>query len=417
MTDIPFAPNLPSLNGSHPGALRVVTLDTFVDTHEEYADPLIGHPDDTLLPADGTLLMYGDGGAGKTTLTIDALAHLASGTPWLGLTVPQPLRVLLIENEGPRGPFRTRLGAKRAGWEGPPFADNVNVLEEPWTRFTLNDHLCRHALAHEIDRTDADLLMVGPLASLGARGTGTPDDINEFDRLIRDLREQTERRFALWIVHHENKAGDVSGAWERYPDSLVHIQARGNGRTHIQWRKVRWSSTLHGTGMELLWREGHSFELEVKPERDRRAELLEKMSDGDWRTATTLGIEIDTRRDTVKDILSELEREHLVEHVSPMPGSKAWNSVGWRIRLSGYLGQAVQAGRSDPVSESLVPPVRPYKGQDRSGRANERGDRCTPDTGQASASDPDEQDQEFIDALEIERLEALARTYLAEEHQ
>lgn len=59
--------------------LRIVTLSEFISIEEPTAEPLLGSKTETLLPADGMLLMYGDGGAGKTTLTIDMAAHLGAG--------------------------------------------------------------------------------------------------------------------------------------------------------------------------------------------------------------------------------------------------------------------------------------------------------------------------------------------------
>ena len=58
---------------------------------------------------------------------------------------------------------------------------------------------------------------------------------------------------AVWLIHHENRAGQVSGAWERVPDTLMHVTSRGNGHMRIFWQKARWSSELHGTTMHLAW--------------------------------------------------------------------------------------------------------------------------------------------------------------------
>lgn len=55
------------------------------------------------------------------------------------------------------------------------------------------------------------------------------------------------------VVHHENRAGQISGAWEGAPDLLVHVQAHGNGRTRLYWEKSRWSSSLHQTSAVLTW--------------------------------------------------------------------------------------------------------------------------------------------------------------------
>jgi hypothetical protein len=126
-------------NGSGPAStVQVVTLAQFTSVTDDHVEPLIGTSDETLLPADGMLLMYGDGGAGKTSLSIDALAHVAAGADWLGQPIPKAARCLLIENEGPRGPFRRRLKQKVRQWTGTPFIDNVHVLEEPLD--TLHAH-------------------------------------------------------------------------------------------------------------------------------------------------------------------------------------------------------------------------------------------------------------------------------------
>ncbi len=266
--------------------LSIVPLEQFAGVVEESATPLIGLPNDSLLPSEGLLLMYGDGGAGKTTLTVDAVAHIAAGQAWLQVAIPEPVRVLLIENEGPRGPFRETLAHKLARWDGTDFKGNVRVLEEPWAQFTLSDPQFRQAIADEIGAQKTQLVVVGPLASLGAKGTGTPDDVSDFAALIADMRSRTEQPFALWIVHHENKAGDVSGAWERLPDTLVHVSAQGNGKTRVLWRKVRWSSRLHNTSVTLTWDDAN-FKIEEKRDRDYESELLVAMSTSDetWFTS------------------------------------------------------------------------------------------------------------------------------------
>jgi hypothetical protein len=73
---------------------------------------------------------------------------------------------------------------------------------------------------------------------------------------------------SIVVLHHENRAGQISGAWEGVPDLLVHVQAQGNGRTRLHWQKARWSSSLHGTTSVLAWGDGESFELQERPELD-----------------------------------------------------------------------------------------------------------------------------------------------------
>lgn len=219
----------------------------------------------TVIPASGLVLVYGDGGSGKTTLTIDLAFALAAGDSWLGLVEPErPLRIAIVENEGPRQEFRKKLERKLA--HGAKLDGRIAVLDEPWAEFTFADEPKRAALAAALHENETDLLIVGPIASVGMEGGGTPDEIRAFEQLLLTLRALVPRTFAILLVHHQNRAGQVSGAWERVPDTLMHVTAQGNGRTRLLWQKTRWSSALHGTSTHLLWADGESFTVEARPE-------------------------------------------------------------------------------------------------------------------------------------------------------
>lgn len=296
-------------------ALELVPLPQFLAEDEQAPEPLAGEPDDALLPQEGVLLMYGDGGAGKTTLTLDAIAHLASGQEWLTVPVPRPLRILIIENEGPRTEFRRSLQVKADAWQGPRFTGNVAVMREPWGNLDLRLVPQRTALAHGIGDLNIDLVCLGPLASLGVQGGGTPDEINDFHRLLTHVRDLASRPFALWMIHHENKSGDVSGAWERYPDTLVHVQGQGNGRTRVYWRKVRWSSRLHGTSVNLQWADGRTYEPEEQPNRDLHAEALAWLADQDgYRNYGEIVDALQVRRAKIRPVLDELTEAGHLQH-------------------------------------------------------------------------------------------------------
>ena len=70
------------------------------------------------------------------------------------------------------------------------------------------------------------------------------------------------------LVHHENKGGKVSGAWEGAGDTLFHVQGQGHGRTRLYVQKARWSSAHHATALNLAWTDGDGFEVEENPELD-----------------------------------------------------------------------------------------------------------------------------------------------------
>jgi hypothetical protein len=138
----------------------------------------------------------------------------------------------------------------------------VHVLEEPWARFTFGDAVHRAELAAFLTETKTELLVTGPISTIGMVGGGTPDEINSFVCLLAEMRELVDHQVAWWGIHHENRAGQVSGAWERVPDTLVHLTPRGNGHTRVFWQKARWSSELHQTTTNLAWRDGWAYDVE-----------------------------------------------------------------------------------------------------------------------------------------------------------
>lgn len=280
--------------------LTIQTLEDFAAVDEPSAEPILGGEEDCLLSLGGMMVLYGDGGAGKTTLELDLVMHLASGTDWLGIQTQTQSRVLVIENEGPRGMFRKKARRKLESWEGSAVDSRVQVLEDPWAVFSFSEEAYREHLAHVISELEIDIVAAGPVNRLGIEGGGTPEEVGAFILNIELIRQKLARPVAVIFAHHENKAGDVSGAWEGVPDTLCHVQAQGNGRTRCHWQKVRWGPALHGRTWNLLWRDGESFEVEEKVERtdeDIEGELLVYIANHPgttWKPVReTLGVQIE----------------------------------------------------------------------------------------------------------------------------
>lgn len=115
--------------------IRIVGAAEFAAVDEPGAEPLVGSENQVLIPEGGDAMIYGDGGASKTTLGIDLGCHLAAGDEWLEAPVPKPVRVGLIEAEGPRALFRRKLRRKLEQWAGSEIGDRLQVLESPWAAF------------------------------------------------------------------------------------------------------------------------------------------------------------------------------------------------------------------------------------------------------------------------------------------
>lgn len=247
--------------------LRIVTIGEFVEVDEPGAEALLGADGDSaLIPEGGDIMVYGEGGAGKTTLAIDMACSLAAGDDWLGIPIRRPVNVLLVECEGPRPALRKKLARKRAAWRGSTIGTRLRILEDPWASITFADETHRQALAEKIAELEVDVVIIGPLSRIGMEGAGTLQEIRDFMLLVSDVRRLSGRPVAIVLIHHQSKAGQVSGAWEGATDTLLHVQGQGHGRTRLYIQKARWSSEHHGKALHLVWADGDSFTVEDRPE-------------------------------------------------------------------------------------------------------------------------------------------------------
>lgn len=226
-----------------PAASRY-TFDAYYDfaTHEfPVAEPLLGEPGRILLAVGSLLMAYGADGCGKSTWTIDAMVHMAAGADWLGITVPRPVRACIIENEGPPSLFQQKLRNRIGCWDGADPTANLFVFRGPWGEFSFADPDARAALRDFCDEHQIDVVAANPTLGLGVATSGRPDDTQQFVDWLVECGLKTTRSF--WLLHHENKAGQISGDWGRHPDTKVALQRDGNKpRTKLDWAKTRWAT-------------------------------------------------------------------------------------------------------------------------------------------------------------------------------
>ncbi len=368
----------PSSNGGpvppNAAEVAVVTLEEFAAVDEPGASALLGDTDSALIPEGGDVMLYGDGGAGKTTLSIDLACHLAAGEAWLGISVPRPVRVLLIENEGPRPLLRRKLRRKLNAWTGPPLEDRIHVFSAPWGQFTLATPEWRAELAAVVKARAIDVVIAGPLTRIGMDEAGTLQEVVAFMELVAEVRRQCDRLLTVTLNHHENKGGAVSGAWEGAVDTLLHVQNSQNGRTVVAVQKARWSSELHGKTLHLAWTAGEGFELEAGDERDLPAEIEAYLREHSWRTAKEIaapasakppeepGIGANDR--TVSGILkADSERFEMRTGDAVVALGRPFNTKVYSLRRpadapDAPVQQGAFFGGAEEAAASLRPPLR-----------------------------------------------------------
>ena len=341
---------------------RIVTAQDFAAVKEPGADPVVGTDDEVLIPEGGDVMIYGGGGATKTTLTIDLGVHLAAGDDWLHLPIPKPRTVLMIEAEGPRPLFRQKLCRKLDAWPGSDVGDRLRVLEEPWAgfRFPDADEVAALVSEHEID-----VMIAGPLTRVGMDDLGTLQQVRDFLAHVARFRTATGRRLTVILVHHDNKDGAVSGAWEGAVDTLLHAQVFAPGKTTLTIQKARWSPRWHKQKLELAWIDGEGFEVVEEADRDLVSEIDQHLAEHPHRTASEIARKRDggigAQLDAVKAIL-ESETERFVSFTGKEAKALGRSSTAilWATLAPGKTGRVSESRPGD--QEDTYPPTRPYRG-------------------------------------------------------
>lgn len=376
----------PSENGTDPhddeGAVFLDAYD-FVQQKTETPPPLWGNDEINAIPAGGLCLLAGRPGTGKTTLILDLACHLAAGQAWppvdaenerapTPLPVPRPLRVALIENEGPEDMFRAKLREKldifphTIGRATEPEAGCILVQTWRWGAFSFADKDAHARAAHELDQHRIDIVVGDPLASLGPEGVGSPADTRDFVATLRPLGLGTSRAFLF--LHHfrervertEDELARISGAWGGHLDTLVTLTSTGHAdQARLAWPKLRWARRQrpaplilgriwNTASFEAIGEEGDTALIEplVYSELAQwRAAKKGRQGQG-WATTTELAKALERRRIDVKKALEG------APHLFTLATGEAARALGAKSNAQLWGLAEWTAAETEPPEES-----------------------------------------------------------------
>jgi putative DNA primase/helicase len=263
----------------------------FIKLEREQREPILADADGRTVVGLLSLTLLGAlGGHGKTTWAIDLFLHMAAGVDFAPFTIPEPVSVLVIENEGPEQLFADKLAARLEHFPHELKA-RLDVCTFDWGGFSLADETHRERLICEIAERGYDLIFGDPLDSLGIEGVGSPEDTRKFLALMKETG--LNKTVAWWLNTHPRKEetkealNEISGAWGGKPDSVFLMRMLDDDRTQLRQPKLRWAR--RGKGPTLLFAfdadtEAFSFIGEQsEEERDYLAEVRGLLADGVWR--------------------------------------------------------------------------------------------------------------------------------------
>lgn len=363
----------------------------FVQQQEESPEPYWGTEDHKLLTEGCLALLAGRPGSGKTTFVLDLACHLAAGLPYPPADpknerapepypVPRPLRIALIENEGPRELFRDKLRAKlnifghdirdRGGYLG------VQVWR--WGGFSFADDEAFERASRELEALDIDLVIGDPLMSLGTEGVGSPRDTTDFVARLKALGLGTHRAFLLLhhfrerVEHHEDELRKLSGAWGGHLDTLIALAATGSpDQARLAFAKLRWAKAENPSplvlgrvyrtyGFEALGHEDDHAILEpllAEALRELRAQKGGYSGEG-WVTVNNLADKVERHRKAVRLCLEG------APHLFALRTGEDAKALGAKNKTTKLYGLTEWEGGVEVQAPSAAPPAAPNKDGD-----------------------------------------------------
>jgi hypothetical protein len=259
-----------------------------------------------VLPERAVIELYGKENVGKTFLTVDWMASVATGLPWLGRTVRQG-RVLYVVGEGAPG-----LGPRFRAWK----QDRAFTSDMPVGTITAPVHLLNHpheaALLNAIGTLEPQprLIVIDTLArAMTGFEENSAKDMGLFVSVLEHLRDTFSA--TVLVLHHPGKRGDSprgSGALDGAADTVLELKSNSkDGRIILSCQKQKDSEKFDPLHLSL-----RSLDLGVHPRSGKPlsscvVDLAEKTTAGDTASGGAGQPQLDENHHTILAALSRME--------------------------------------------------------------------------------------------------------------
>ena len=321
--------------------------------------PVLVEP--ALVVRGGLTCLIARSGRGKTQLSLNKIMKWSCGRPLFdGLKnnegVPimgptQPLKTLIIENEGAAGMFHRQIGIMLNA-EGYLTKEDRDLARENiliwgdggWSGLKLDDEAQLNNVRAGCEKWNPDLLFIEPFRGLWRGDENSATDM----ALIADALSGIASDYDCGVIlcHHERKsgagedgekmsAGRGSTVLEGVVATMENFEAAKGG----DFRELTWSKVRYGGGHALLpvrmeWQPGHWWYTHVPLDAIEQT-ILNELADADPEPLTVKDLieRTDEKDQTVRRMLKTLATAEPPK-IKKMPGvSTSGGASGVRYRL------------------------------------------------------------------------------------
>ena len=205
-----FQQEIDEITSSIPQSTTIPGLT--LHTYSDYIDDATPEPDfiitSGILPERGVLIIGGQPKAGKSILSINLGYCLATASNWLGFTIPQKRRTLILQAENSYYNVRRRIKTLHNASEPPycfdiPKDDNL-IMSDP-VSIKINEFNGYTAVRQLIKQYKPEVLILDPLIHFHSAGENDNAEMGMVMEQIRSLANNHD--LAIVLVHHTKKPG------------------------------------------------------------------------------------------------------------------------------------------------------------------------------------------------------------------
>ena len=228
--------------------------------------PVLVHP--FIVVRGGITCTIGRAGKGKTVMNINRIFRWAAGLPmfdtWMDaekqhyLRVDEPLKILVIENEGAGGLFHRQLGimlhAQNRFTDEERALVKENVLiwgDGGYAGLKLDDPVRLQQVKDGCEKYKPDIVFIEPFRGLWSGEENSATDMAIVADALSDIA--SEFQCGIMLSHHERKSGTgddgekmSAGRGSTVLEGVVTVMENFEAVKGGEYRELMWSKNRHG---------------------------------------------------------------------------------------------------------------------------------------------------------------------------
>jgi archaellum biogenesis ATPase FlaH len=176
-----------------------------------------------LFPSQGVCIVAGEGGVGKSWLSMDLALSVSRGEPWMGHYPTKPCTVLYVDLENSKNLMSLRFN-KLAKAQGLAPTDVTNIHLHKSDTLPMDTRAGYEALCQAIEQTGARLVVLDSLTRIHSGDENTVKDMARLSRALLSVASKYEA--CIVVLDHLGKAGNgLRGSTEKRAVAETIIEA------------------------------------------------------------------------------------------------------------------------------------------------------------------------------------------------